>query len=111
MPITNKVLINAKEMESALTLQYTAPADGRTTIDKFTATNVSGSTAIISVYLAAAGDTIDDTKKIVDAQVLDVDETYVFPEITGHSLSPQGTIYTEGTASALTIRASGREIT
>ena len=38
-------------MEAAQTIQYTAPAQGKAIIDKFTATNTTGSPAIILVNL------------------------------------------------------------
>ena len=111
MAVVNKVLIPSKEMEAALTTQYTAPTTARTSIDKFTATNTSGSTAVISVHLCESGDTVDDTNKIVDNHSIAVDETYDFPELISHVLNASGFISTVGTASALTIRSSGREIT
>ena len=50
MTVTVKVLIPAKTAEAAQTRQYTATAV-TTIIDKFTATNYSGSAATISVHL------------------------------------------------------------
>ena len=51
MAITVKTLIPSKQMEAAQTIQYTAPAQGKAIIDKFTATNTTGSPAIITVNL------------------------------------------------------------
>jgi hypothetical protein len=111
MTVVNKVLIPSKQMLAAVTLQYTAPTTARTAIDKFTATNTSVSVATITIYLAAAGDTLDNSKKVVDAHSIQPNETYEASELVGHMLEAGGFISTEGTASSLTIRASGREIT
>jgi hypothetical protein len=49
---------------------------------------------------------------IVKTKTLQAGETYTFPEIVGQVLAPSGFISTiAGTASAVNIRASGREVT
>lgn len=110
MAVTPRVLISAKTMEAAQTTQYTATSV-KTIIDKFTATNTSSANATISVNLVASGGTAGTTNLIVDARVIGENETYTFPELVGHALETGGFISTTGTATALTIRASGREIT
>jgi hypothetical protein len=111
MSVTNKVLIPSKQMAAAQTIQYTAPASTRAAIDTFTATNTSGTTATISVYLMAVSESATDSNLIVDAHEIEPGETYNFPELIGHYLETGGMISTIGTGSALTIRCSGREIT
>ena len=108
--VTNKVLIPAKIVESSQTTQYTASAV-KTIIDKFTATNYSASAATISVNLVSSGDAAGTDNLIVKTKTLQPSETYTFPEIVGHSLEAGGFISTiAGTATAINIRASGREI-
>jgi len=111
MTVTVKVLIPAKTAENSQTTQYTAT--GVTTIiDKFTATNYSGSTATISVNLVTAADTAGNQNLITKTKTLQPAEVYTFPEIVGQVLAPGGFISTiAGTASAINIRASGREVT
>jgi len=106
-----KVLIPAKTAENTQTTQYTAT--GVTTIiDKFTATNYSASTATISVNLVTLADTAGNQNLIVKTKSLQPSETYTFPEIVGQILATGGFISTiAGTATAINIRASGREIT
>jgi len=111
MAITYKALINSKEMEAASTLQYVAPTSGRAAIDKFTATNTSVSAASVSVWLVPDGGSVGDSTLIIDAKSIDAGETYSFHNLAGQILESLGNIYTSGTGSALTIRASGREIT
>lgn len=110
MTVTNRQLIIPKEMAAALTAQYLAPANGRAAIDKFTATNTSGSTAFITVHIVAFGETPVSSNLIVDNREILENETYTFPELVGHMIEPNGFISTTGTASALTIACSGREL-
>lgn len=111
MTVTVKVLIPAKTAENAQTTQYTST--GVTTIvDKFTATNYSASPATISVNLVTFADTAGNQNLIVKTKTLAASETYTFPELVGQVLAPGGFISTiAGTASAINIRASGREVT
>ena len=111
MTVTVKVLIPAKTAENSQTTQYNAT--GVTAIiDKFTATNYSASAATISVNLVTAADTAGNQNLIVKTKSLQAGETYTFPEIVGQVLAPSGFISTiAGTASAINIRASGREVT
>jgi vancomycin resistance protein YoaR len=111
MTVTVKVLIPAKTAEATQTTQYTA--SGVTTIiDKFTATNYSASAATISVNLVTAADTAGNQNLITKTKTLQPSEVYTFPEIVGQVLAASGFISTiAGTASAINIRASGREVT
>lgn len=111
MTVTTKVLIPAKTAENSQTTQYTAT--GVTAIiDKFTATNYSASAATISVNLVTAAGSAGNDNLIVKTKSLQAGETYTFPEIVGQVLAPNGFISTiAGTASAINIRASGREVT
>jgi hypothetical protein len=111
MTVTVKVLVPAKTAEDTQTTQYTA--SGVTAlIDKFTATNYSGSAATISVNLVTVTTTAGNDNLIVKTKTLQPAETYTFPELVGAALMPGGFISTlAGTASAVNIRVSGREIT
>jgi hypothetical protein len=111
MAVTVKVLVPAKTAENTQTTQYTA--SGVTAIiDKFTATNYSATAATISVNLVTAASSAGNENLIVKTKTLQAGETYTFPEIVGQVLAPSGFISTiAGTASAVNIRASGREVT
>ena len=110
MTVTVKVLIPAKTAESSQTTQYTA--SGVTTIiDKFTATNYSASAATISVNLVTGATTAGDANLITKTKTLQPSEVYTFPELVGQVLMPSSFISTiAGTASAINIRSSGREV-
>lgn len=110
MTVTVKVLIPAKTVESSQTTQYSA-SNVTTIIDKFTATNYSASAATISVNLVTSGDTAGNQNLITKAKTLAASEVYTFPEIVGQVLIAGGFISTiAGTATAINIRASGREV-
>lgn len=111
MTVIVKVLIPAKIAEATQTTQYTA--NGVTTIiDKFTATNYSAAAATISINLVTVAGVAGNSNLIVKTKTLLPNETYTFPEIVGQALSPGGFISTiAGTASAINIRANGREVT
>lgn len=110
MTVTAKNLVPAKFAEATQTTQYTA-VNVTTIIDKFTATNISGASATINVNLVTYTDTAGDRNLITKQKTLAASEVYTFPEIVGQILSPGSFISTiAGTASAINIRASGREI-
>ena len=111
MTVIVKVLIPAKIAEATQTTQYTA--NGVTTIiDKFTATNYSAAAATISINLVTVAGVAGNSNLIVKTKTLLPNETYTVPEIVGQALSPGSFISTiAGTASAITIRSNGREVT
>jgi len=110
MAVSTKVLIPAKTAENVQTTQYTA-TNVTTIIDKFTATNYSATAATISVNLVTALGSAGNDNLIVKTKTLQPAETYTFPELVGQVLASGGFISTiAGTASAINIRASGREI-
>ena len=111
MTVTAKTLVPAKFAETAQTTQYTA-TNVTTIIDKFTATNISGSTATISINLVTATFLPDNSNLIVKAKSLAASETYIFPELVGQILQAGAFISTiASTASAINMRVSGREVT
>jgi hypothetical protein len=110
MAVSIKVLIPAKIAENTQTTQYTA-TNVSTIIDKFTATNYSASAATLSVNLVTQFDAAGNQNLIIKAKTLLPSETYTFPELVGHVLQPGGFISTiAGSASAINIRSSGREV-
>ena len=110
MAVNVKVLIPAKIAENTQTTQYTA-VNVSTIIDKFTATNYSAAAATISINLVTQFDSSGNQNLIIKAKTLLPSETYTFPELVGHVLQPGGFISTiAGTASAINIRSSGREV-
>jgi hypothetical protein len=111
MTVTVKTLVPAQTANNTQSTVYTA--NGVTAIiDKFTATNYAASAATISVNLVNPAGSAGNDNLIVKTKTLQPSETYTFPELVGHVLSPGGFISTlAGTASAINIRVSGREVT
>ena len=111
MAINPKNIIPRKLAESTQTTQYTA-VNCKAVIDKFTATNTSGSAVTISVNLVSKDGTAGSSNLVVQNKSVQAGETYNFPELSGQILEAGGFISTlAGTASDLVISASGREIT
>jgi hypothetical protein len=112
MTVTARNLVSAKLVENTQTTQYTVPSNITVTIiDKFTATNVSASSATISVNLVASLDTPGNQNLINKTKSLAASETYTFPELVGQIMPTATYISTiASAASAINIRVSGREV-
>ena len=111
MTVSVKVFVPAKTVENSQTTQYTAT--GVTAIiDKFTATNYSATAATISVNLVTAAGSGGNSNLITKTKTLQASEVYTFPELVGQVLGIGDFISTiAGTASAINMRVSGREVT
>jgi len=110
MAVATRVLIPAKIAENTQTTQYTA-TNVTAIIDKFTATNYSATAATISVNIVTVSGSAGNDNLIVKTKTLQPSETYTFPELVGQVIASGGFISTiAGTATAINIRASGREI-
>lgn len=111
MTVTVKNIVPAKIVENVQTTQYTA-TNVTTIIDKFTATNYSATAATISVNLVTIAGSAGDLNLITKTKTLQPSEVYTFPELVGQVLNPGDFISTlAGTASAINMRVSGREVT
>lgn len=111
MTVTAKVIIPAKTAENSQTTQYTSTSV-TTIIDKFTATNYTTSPATLSVNLVTVSGAAGNDNLITKTKTLQAGEVYTFPELVGQVLGSGDFISTiAGTASAVNIRASGRQIT
>lgn len=109
MTVTAKVLIPSKLAEAAQTTQYTA-TNVSTIIDKLTATNTTAGALTISINLVASGDSAGAVNTVVKTKSLAANEAYTFPEVVGHVLAAGGFISTLASATGISIRASGREV-
>lgn len=104
-------IIPRKQAENADTIQYTA-VKCKCVIDKFTATNTTANPVTINVNLVAGGVAVGPANRVVETKSIAPKETYTFPELVGQSLEASGYISTYASdAAALTISATGREVT
>jgi len=111
MTVIVKNIIPGKTVEATQTTQYTA-ANVTTIVDKFTATNYSATAATISVNLVTVAGSAGNINLITKTKTLQPSEVYTFPELVGQVLNPGDFISTiAGTASAINMRVSGREVT
>lgn len=111
MTVLVKNIVPAKTVENTQTTQYTA-TNVVTIIDKFTATNYSATAATISVNLVTTAGSAGNSNLITKTKTLQPSEVYTFPELVGQVLNNGDFISTiAGTASAINMRVSGREVT
>lgn len=111
MSVVAKSLFAPNQAPAGNTPQYTANGV-RCIIDKFTGTNTTGSAATLTVFLVPVAGAAGVTNTIVSARSLAAGECYTFPEIVGHVLNVGDFLVTaSGTAAAITVRGSGREVT
>ena len=112
MTVTAKNLVPAKFVENTQTTQYIVSSNiTATIIDKFTATNISGSSATISVNIVTGSDTAGNQNLITKQKTLSPSEVYTFPELVGQILPNSAFISTlASAANSINMRISGREI-
>lgn len=112
MTITAKALVDAKFASSGANTEYTAPANTRTIIDKFTATNTDSSARAITVYVVPSGQTFAAQYTVTSAFSIAANTAVELTELKNHILSAGDVISVfASVASVVVIRASGREIT
>jgi len=110
MTTTPKVLIESKLAEAVQTTQYTA-VNCKTSIDKFTATNVTGANRILTVNLVPPSGAVGVANQLPPATIAP-GKSWPFPDVVAHILESGGSISTLADAAAsISIRASGREYT
>jgi len=111
MTITVKTLVPSKLMENVQTTQYTATS-AKALIDKATVTNVTAANVTFSVNLVTSGGAAGSSNLFIYSRIVTPNETYTCPELIGQVIQNGDFISTiVDTASALTLRISGREIT
>lgn len=110
MAVIVKNFVPGKTVEDVQTTQYIA-TNVTTIIDKFTATNYSATAATISVNLVTTAGSAENKNLITKTKTLQPSEVYMFPELVGQILNPGDFISTlAGTAGAINMRVSGREV-
>ena len=111
MAVTPSVLIASKQAEAVESTQYISTAPTRTIIDKFTGYNSTAAAVTLTVRVVNSGGTASAANTMV-VKSLAAGESYAFPEVVGHVMGPGDFISTlAGTATSVTIRASGRQVT
>jgi hypothetical protein len=104
-----KCLIESVFAPIATATQYTAPGGVNTIIDKFTATNTTGSTITLTVYLVPNGSTAGASNELLNATSIASGATFISTEMQNQILNSGDSIAVIASATGLMIRASGRE--
>lgn len=111
MTVTVKAIVPRQYAATSATTVYTA-SNCKTSIDKFTGTNVSGGNILVSVYLAPSGGAAGTENAVYLNRSVVSGETYDFPGLVGQVLEPGGFISVVASgASAIVLSAAGREFT
>lgn len=111
MTITAKPLITSGFAQDSATTEYLTPANTKTIIDKFTATNTDSGAVTITIYVVPSGSVAADSNKIISALSVSAGATADITELKNHVLSAGEFISVlAGSASKMVIRASGREV-
>lgn len=112
MAVTPKVLIDPLQAAAAETNLYVSPTAGKgTIIDKFTGTNTTAGAVTLTIKLVKVATVAAASNVIVNVKSLAANECYTFPEVVGHVLNPGDFISVlASAATAVTVRASGREL-
>ena len=111
MAINPRQLISGRYVAVALTKQYEA-VDLTAVIDAFAVRNVTSNNVTFTCYVVEVGESPAIENAFIYQKTIGPGEAYPCPEVVGRVIESGGYISTEaGTASALAIDASGREIT
>jgi hypothetical protein len=109
MTVIVTTFVDSKFLENAQTTQYTS-SNVTSIIDSAVIFNDTAGAVTVDLHLVNSGGTAD-TSNIFISRSINVGENYKCPEITGQTLKNGQFISTvAGSASALTCRVSGRQI-
>lgn len=108
MTTTTQALIESKDAPTAQTAEYTS-TDVVTIIDKFTAHNTTGAGITLVVNLVPVSGTAGTSNQKL-SKTIQPGQTYLCPEVVGHTLNVGDFISLVAGATGLTIRASGRVV-
>lgn len=109
--VTAKPLINTKYASSSATAEYTVAASTKTIVDKFTVTNVTGSAATLTVQIIPSGESVGTQHTVIGSQSISANTTTDLSSLQNQVLTAGDIVrVAAGTASALVIRMSGREV-
>ncbi len=111
MTVVAQTLIEPILLTTADVTLYTAPANTRVIIDKFTAANTTAGAITITVNLVASGGAASATNTLISARSVSAGATDLCPEIVGHILNPGDFISAKASANtSIGLRASGRAV-
>lgn len=111
MAAVGKALSFGSQIAASATTYYTA-TNVAARIDKCTVSNTGAAARTFSIYLVPSAGAAGVTNQIIVTRSINIGETYTCPEIVGHWLNAgQFLAAIASTASELTLRVSGIEVT
>jgi hypothetical protein len=111
MTVTATCLLESKDLEASQTTQLTAASAQTILIDKATITNHTSSSATVAINVVASGGAAAASNLVLQTKSIPAADTYLCPELVGQTLRPGDFVSTiAGTATALTMRISGRVV-
>jgi hypothetical protein len=111
MAINTQRLFTPVQLGTSLSTLFTAA--GKTILDKFTLTETTGATISgIDIHIIPSGGTASATNRVLSQKAVNANETYLCPELVGHTLEAGEFLQAKaGTATAVSVRGSGRVVT
>lgn len=110
MSVTATPLFQAQFAPASTTNVYTSPSQTTTIIDKFTATNITGSSVALTIYIVPSGGSPAASNAILDSFSVTANTTMNLDQYLRHVLAPGDYIAAlAATGSAVVIRGSGRQ--
>lgn len=111
MTVVPKCIVNSQNANTTVATVYQAPTGINTIIDKFTATNTTSSAITILVYIIPGGTGFSSAMLIIDALSIAGNSTTDITELQNQILNTSDKLDVGASATGLTIRGSGREVT
>ena len=110
--IIPQTLIAGSQIAATATTYYTAPANTKAIIQNLTLCNTTAGAVTATVHIISTGASETASNMVISARTIAAGETYTCPEAIGAVLLATGTIRAlAGSATSISIRASGVEIT
>lgn len=110
MATSPRKLVPAQQLTISNATYYTA-TNVYTLIDSALLCNTTGGAVTATIDLVDSGGSAGVTERVISARSIAAGETYLCPELVGQILGPGDTIQgLAGSATSITIRISGREI-
>jgi hypothetical protein len=109
--VTIQRLIEGSQIGTGIATYYAVPDNTRTKITILTVTNTTGTARTVTIHLVPSGATASAANMVVSARNVAAGQSLVLPE-AAHVLESGGSIQAlASNASALTLMASGAEVT
>lgn len=112
MSVTATPLFESQFAPASTQTIYTSPSQTVTIVDKFTATNITGSNVALTIYIVQSGGSAGSSNTIIGALSITANTQMSLDSYMQHVLAAGDFIAAlAGTGSAIVLRGSGRQVT